>query len=65
MTVEQGNSVLSGEPFVCTAGHTETPEAVFVTPHLFDLHLTSSPLANLVVSTGWGIVRAFKILIYH
>ena len=36
-------------------------EALVVTPHLFALHLASSPLTSPIVSTGWEVVRVFKV----
>lgn len=65
MTVEQASSALSGEPFACTAAHTQTLQALFITPNLFGLYLASCPLANLIVNTGWEVVRVFKIHIYQ
>lgn len=60
MTVEQASSALSGEPFACTAAHTQTLlQALFITPNLFGLYLASCPLANLIVNTGWEVVRVF------
>lgn len=42
-----------------------TCRALYATPHLFGLHLASSPLTNPIVSTGWEVVRVFKVHIYR
>lgn len=57
-TVSQASPAAPGVPLPAPL---RTNVEVSLTPHLFGLHLASSPLTNPIVSTGWEVVRVSKL----